>query len=186
MAIKTEVWKPIEGYEERYSVSNHGNVKSKDMFVTGKNNSYYLKRGRVLKQSLNGSGYLFITLCKSSICKPKRVHKLVAHEFIYKRCGDQCVNHIDGDKRNNHVNNLEWCTFSDNAQHALKTGLRKTKAVIGKDIFDGSEISFKSMSDASRAGFNLSGIHKSCHNLISNHKGYIWSYIDNGNLCKDS
>lgn len=105
-----ELWKPIEGYEGLYSVSTLGRIKS------------YHKDGLVLKPRLKANGYLQVVLQNG---KPKHVsiHRLVARAFIPNPEELSYVNHIDGDKTNNNIDNLEWCTASQNMLHAMHTGL---------------------------------------------------------------
>lgn len=106
-----EVWKVIPDYED-YQVSNFGRVKS-----------FKNEKQRILKSGTNTMGYLFVCLCKGG--KPKNffVHRLVALCFIPNPENKPEINHIDGHPLNNHVSNLEWCTRSENVQHALDTGL---------------------------------------------------------------
>jgi len=118
-----EIWKPIEGYEQHYEISNLGNVKSLAKVA-------YRKTGSVLKRTLdkvlklnNGSGgYKFVFLFKKNLL----VHRLVALHFLDVDSNKKYVNHIDGDKHNNCMSNLEWCTSSHNQAHAYKNGLRKS------------------------------------------------------------
>lgn len=107
------IWKtyPFDG---RFIVSNAGEVKSK---ITGK----------IYKTCKNKSGYLgFVTsLGKRKLSKLYKVHRMVAQTFIPNPENKPCVNHIDGNKQNNCVGNLEWVTYSENTTHAYKTGLCK-------------------------------------------------------------
>ena len=113
----SEEWKDIEGFEGWYQVSNLGNVRR----IAPVNGS---PRCRKLKPWVNTRGYSFVTLnvhCKKTAF---RLHRLVAEHFIGRPCDGQTdVNHIDGNKQNNSVENLEWCTRSENMIHAIKTGL---------------------------------------------------------------
>jgi len=126
-----EEWKPIKDYESLYEISNYGNIKSKDRIVNAKHNSKRIVKGRNMSFFINKSGYLEATLCKNSKKKLHRVNRLVAETFIPNSENKPCVNHKDGNKLNNNVNNLEWCTYSENLIHAWKNGLckprRKTK-----------------------------------------------------------
>jgi hypothetical protein len=79
----------------------------------------------VLKQAIATSGYLEVTLGKQA--RHLLVHRLVATALIPNSNNFPQVNHIDGDKQNNHVSNLEWCSASNNIWHSIKTGLKKTK-----------------------------------------------------------
>ena len=110
-----EIWKDIQGYEGMYQVSSHGRVRSLNYNKTGLEG--------IMSFNDNGTGYLQVYLTKNKKSKKVLVHRLVAMTFIDKIEGKNFVNHIDGNKTNNHVENLEWCTKSENQQHAYDTGL---------------------------------------------------------------
>ena len=115
-----EIWKDIQGYEGIYQVSSHGRVKSLNYNKTGLEG--------ILNPNNNGKGYLQVYLTKNKKSKKVLIHRLVAQAFLYKPIDKNYVNHKDGNKSNNNVNNLEWCTRSENQQHAFDTGLiNKTK-----------------------------------------------------------
>jgi hypothetical protein len=108
-----EIWKDIKGYEGHYQVSNLGRVKSL------KNNKELIMTN--IKSNL---GYLRVKLSKDGKIKGFPVHRLVGLNFLDLVNGKNEINHIDGDKKNNHLSNLEWCNRSENMRHADKTGLR--------------------------------------------------------------
>lgn len=121
-----EIWKPCRGYEELYEVSNLGKVRSCDKMVwNGK--VYYSKKGALKTPNLRNDGYVTVALYRNGKCKHVRVHRLVAFAFIEnnnpKSYGD--VNHIDCNRSNNEVSNLEWCNTLTNHEHSDKLG-RKT------------------------------------------------------------
>lgn len=122
-----EIWKQIKGYEELYEVSNLGNVRSKDKTIIqdAKNNSKstHLYKGKTLKPMLQNNGYYTVTLCYNQKYKIVGVHRLVAQAFIPNPDNKPQVNHIDGNKMNNCVDNLEYCTAKENMQHAFKNNL---------------------------------------------------------------
>lgn len=127
-----EIWRPIEGYEEFYEVSNLGNVRSNDRYVwNGK--VYYKKKGRVLKKTKTTTGYWKVELYKNGTRKSKRVHRLVAKAFIPKVKGRNLINHKDGNPLNNRVENLEWCNQGENMQHAYNIGLIKSNFTNNKE-----------------------------------------------------
>lgn len=103
-----EEWKPVKGYEDFYQISNLGNI------------SNYRK---VLKPFINNSGYQVIDLRVNGIRKKFLIHRLVAKHVIVNPQNLKVVNHKDGNKLNNSVDNLEWCTNSENILHARRTGL---------------------------------------------------------------
>jgi hypothetical protein len=102
--INAKVWFDIPNYEGLYSVTWDGEV-------------YSWIRKRILKPDL-AKGYLRVTLCKNKIYKRYTVHRLVALVFIDNPYDKKFVNHIDGNKQNNCVRNLEWCTSSENEKHS--------------------------------------------------------------------
>lgn len=119
-----EVWKDIPGYEGLYQVSSFGNVKSLGRY--GKNRYKPIWRpGKVLSAGKDNKGYLTVVLSKNSKRHTYKVHRLVALTFIPKEDGKPQINHIDGNKSNNNINNLEWCSQSENMLHAWETGLQK-------------------------------------------------------------
>lgn len=119
--MNTEKWLPVVGYESLYEVSNFGRVRSLDHQVKKKNGVVEQKRGKELSPRLAGKGYLYVTLYYSGVRNQVAVHRLVAMAFIGADNGLH-VNHIDLDKTNNTVENLEWVTRSGNAQHAKSAG----------------------------------------------------------------
>lgn len=113
-----EIWKDIEGYEGLYQVSNLGRVKS-----LSKKRGFGEQKEKVLKPWITNLGYCTVTLYKNSLSQIKRVHRLVAEAYIPNPENKETVNHIDGNKQNNTVENLEWNTQSENINHSIKTGL---------------------------------------------------------------
>jgi hypothetical protein len=129
--MEKEIWKDIKGYEGLYQVSSLGRVKSLDKFV--KNNlGKYFKKGRILRRNMTLKGYYFVTLSKSDKGKKKRVHRLVAETFIPNPNNLPQINHINGIKIDNRVENLEWVSPKENTQHAWKIGLIKKEMYKGK------------------------------------------------------
>lgn len=117
--MEKEIWKPISGYEGLYVVSNIGNVK---------NNSGILITGCIDK-----IGYMSVTLTKNGEIKKFLRHRLVALNYIQNPESKRTVNHIDGNKSNNSIENLEWNTHSENHKHAFdKLGRKPNKTCEGK------------------------------------------------------
>jgi hypothetical protein len=109
-----EKWKWIEGYKNRYKISTYGNVKS---FVG--------KSIKTMKHSPNSKGYGFVELCYNGGSVTKAVHRLVAETFLKRDNKYLQVNHKDGNKLNNNINNLEWVTARENIIHSYKNNLKK-------------------------------------------------------------
>ena len=118
-----EVWKDIVGHEGIYQVSNKGRVKSVERKVKHVDGRVRRLKERILTNKTYRDNYPSVSLWKNNKGKEFNVHRLVAEHFLDKKSEDLIVNHKDGDKRNNDVNNLEWVTYSENTQHAIKTGL---------------------------------------------------------------
>ena len=119
-----EVWKSVKDYNGFYEVSNLGRIRSVDRYVRWKQcNRFYPGKVRLIGR--NEYGYRTILFSKDGVEKCRRVSRLVALAFIPNPKRLPEVNHKDGNKLNDHVSNLEWCTKSDNIKHAWRTGLNK-------------------------------------------------------------
>jgi len=123
----TEIWKDIEGYEGSYQVSNLGRVKSLNRVVKSFGETTRKHNGRIMTPTIRSGGYFNLFLCRKSVCKIYKVHRIVAKAFCEGYKEELQVNHIDGDKLNNRSDNLEWCTAKQNSIHAFATGLNKGK-----------------------------------------------------------
>lgn len=105
------MWKPIEGFEELYKVSDNGQVQR-----IGSN---------ILKPQDNSKGYLIVSLSKNGHRKSYKIHRLVLKAFVPNPDNLNITNHLDGNKKNNNVSNLEWTTSAKNNQHAWDNGLNQ-------------------------------------------------------------
>lgn len=124
----------MEGEEWKYhpiftsvAVSSLGRISSKDKIVLHNYGNTAVKKGKILSQSITSKGYLNCGITHDGKTKTMRVHRLVAETFIPNTENKPQVNHIDGNKINNSVNNLEWNTSTENVRHAWRTGLQKEK-----------------------------------------------------------
>ena len=129
----TEEWRDIAGYEGLYKVSNRGEVMRMAQDTIGKYGDVYHKPEHLLKQSqggkgaAEGKGYLQVNLFRGGKMRAHRIHRLVAEAFIPNPFLLPQVNHLDGNKLNNCVENLEWCDGNRNVRHAYATGLMHGK-----------------------------------------------------------
>lgn len=150
--LPNEQWKDISGYENLYQVSNMGRIRTVDRKETVKSNGGVRHwKGRILK--VKGETYKTgyrVSLWKEGVEKDFLVARLVSMNFIELPFEKLTVNHIDGNRFNNKIENLEWVTLKENIQHGFKTGLYPTKKVIISNIKTGEAKHFKSLSEASR------------------------------------
>ena len=119
----SEIWKDIEGYEGLYQVSNRGRVKSLERIVMRKNGRPYSVPELIKERQIDHKGYDRIGLNKNGKKKRFFVHRLVLQAFNPSSDETLEVNHIDGNKLNNNVENLEWVTSSENSIHAFENNL---------------------------------------------------------------
>jgi hypothetical protein len=119
-----DYWKPIKGYEEKYSVSYCGGVRSLNRIVNGRMNGKRFVSGKILRPCLDIRGYLYVNLYNKNGKMAKKIHRLVAETFVSNPNNYPQVNHMVGVKPINFVPNLEWCTSSYNLKHAFANGLK--------------------------------------------------------------
>ena len=187
----TEIWKDIQGYEGLYQVSNFGRIKALHKVVSHKYAGTKTIPECIKKIQKNLNGYSIIVLSINNKPKTFTVHRLVAKHFIHNPENKPEVNHIDGDKGNNHISNLEWNTKSENNQHAYNNGLKKgsthLKGKTGSLCFNsipvlqilsnGKEIKFASATEAEKnIGISRRGISQCARGIQSFAGGHKWKY----------
>ena len=129
--FKVSEYRNVVGYEDSYIVTDTGNVYSLPRKIyNGK--GYYEYKGKKMKQVLNHKGYPCVYLSKNGKDKYMSVHRLVAMAFIPNPNNLPQVNHKNGNKIDNRVGNLEWCTNSENQLHAWNLGLQKVSGKAGR------------------------------------------------------
>lgn len=175
------MWKPIKDYEDLYLINTNGQVLS-------------IKSNRILKEITVANGYLCVNLSRNNNHKPFRIHRLVAQAFIDNPLKKLQINHKDGNKLNNTMSNLEWCTASENQIHAYKNGLHKRgnkMCAAGKESIHSIKVNqydlnnnfIKCWDYIKLAGESLN-IHSNsisycCKGKYKSAGKYIWKYFNN-------
>jgi hypothetical protein len=177
------VRKNIDGFEH-YIIDSDGYVISKERYITESGSGkVYKLRERVLKPHKAGKGYLVVNLRKDNKTFGFYIHRLVAESFIENPNNFKVVNHIDGNKENNSIKNLEWCSYSANNQHAYDTGLRgrgsnhyKSK-LTEEDVIEIKHLYFYENVKRSEIYKLFPNVHRATiHDVLS---GKTWKHITN-------
>lgn len=175
------IWKDVVGYEGLYKVSNIGEVKRifTKTFTYSKNNTVTINEA-LIPQNYS-SGYFRISLRKNNIETQYSAHRLVAEAFIPNLDNKPFVNHINGVKDDNRLENLEWCTVSENSLHSVRVLGKNSNEKYRKPVLqlsvEGEIIKeFKSIKEVAEFGFNRVMVSKVCNNKAKIHKGYYWSF----------
>lgn len=167
ISLEGEVWKNIDKTNGRYKISSLGRVVS------------FLNGHKLLSIKTSKNGYMKINIARNNKYKlSSLVHRLVAEAFIPNPDNKPCIDHIDGDRSNNNVNNLSWVSYLENSLNPITLSrLRASVLINAKEILrikDGEiENSFQSLREAERNGFNRSII-QDCLKKGRTHKGYYW------------
>ena len=164
------MWKPIKGYEGIYEVSDAGGVRSCERITP---DGKYLST-KILNGGRYPNGYEFVCLRKAGHNRNRMTHRLVAEAFLPNPDNLPCVNHKDGNKHNNDVSNLEWCTYSQNRKHAYDVGIAPQRGLPRKVTVKQGEhiILFDTMVDCS----NFFGFKKTWLNGQIRKHGCTFSY----------
>lgn len=159
-----EKWLPVVGYEGLYEVSSLGRVRSLPRNTT---------KGKILAQQITKFGYLKVALVKNNVPKFFQVHRLVAISFIPNPNNLPQVNHINENKLDNRVENLEWCTAKYNMNYS------NAKRVAQNTLDEKLVAIYPSLIEASnQTGFWYGNISRCCLGKRKTAYGYIWKYID--------
>ncbi len=170
-----EIWKAIKGYEGYYEISNYGRVKSLQnrQYNFKTQQVEIIKREKILKSSKVKRGYYAISLVKNGESKSFYIHRLIAIAFIKNEFNKPVINHIDENKENNNIDNLEWCTQKENIQ---KYGNIKIKQYDKKGnlikIWNGLN------ETARKLNLQASKICLCCQGKRKSTGGYVWRYGD--------
>jgi hypothetical protein len=179
-----EIWKDIIDYDGHYQASNLGRIKSVKRYVNrGFNNDLKTVPEKIRQQSIDKDGYLTIRLHINGIRKNYFVHRLIAEAFLENTENKSQVNHIDGNKKNCYLTNLEWVTQSENIKHSYSIGARSPsggaiayKPIIQKDMNGNILRNYKSIREAKNETKvnNISACLKGKYTHAGNYK---WEYL---------
>ncbi len=174
-----EVWKPIPGFEGYYEASNMGNIRSLDRFTKNRWGSCTFHKSQLMKCRIVKNGYAHVKLTKDGNKFEPLVHRIIADMFIPNPDNLPQINHKNGDKSDNRVSNLEWCTSSQNQLHSrrvLKRHCGKSrKPVICLETGE----TFDSLTSAGKTlGINSGGIYYVCEGRNKQAKGMHFKYAD--------
>jgi hypothetical protein len=169
-----EVWRDVPGYEGLYQVSDCGNVRSLNYKRKGTVGLLYLKR--------HPNGYRQVELHKDGKKRMLTVHRLVASAFLPKPTEGQVVNHLNEDKYDNRVSNLEWCSFAENVRysrtrHPIDRPLKRTRAVLqltktGEFVKEWNNL----ITIKHKLGFNEFSVSECCEGNRKTAYGFKWQY----------
>ena len=199
LKIKEETFVDIKGYDGRYKIGNKGTIIG---LSRSKDNRYNNKQW-ILKQYENKNGYMYVTLQKDKKRKTIKVHRLVAEHFIENPNNYPCVNHIDSNRKNNDVSNLEWVTHKQNMEHAVKNHRFDNMAKLNSERMKGNKLNgyiyaneitkkkiiqcdlddnfikeYESISEASRqTGINIMSISCCANKKRKSGGGYLWHFV---------
>lgn len=185
-----ELWKPIDGYEGYYEVSNLGVIRSVEHYVTRKNGVSFFCRQQIILPFKDRKGYLEVILYKGGRSKHIKVHRAVALAFIPQIQGKAEINHKDENKENNSVPNLEWCDHLSNIRYG--TGIErgrtnrtpKIRKTVGKPILmidlNGNIVKrYECISDVCLDHISSSHVTECCKGKRKMYKQHYWKF-ENG------
>ena len=182
--MEQEIWKDVKGYEGLYQASINGKIKSINHIRKNGTNEY-VQKGKILKFNLNSNGYYRVRLSKNGIAKTYRVNRLIALTFIENPLNKKTVNHINGNKLDNRVENLEWATEREQAIHRhniLKvpySDCKKCHEANKKKIIRSDGKIYNSLQEAKQDLNNTNAhITEVCQGKLKKTCGYSFKYLE--------
>lgn len=191
-----EIWKDIKGYENLYQVSNMGRVKSLERIIIRCDNKTQTIKEKILKTRIGNNGYYTIILSKKGEIKKIDIHRLIAIAFIPNPDNKPCIDHINGDRTDNRIENLRWVTQKENINNPISISKMKKnhhlKNTFGAEhplskpilqfTLDGKLVrKWDSAVDIKKElGFNNCHISSCCNGKRKTANGYIWKYYYKG------
>lgn len=170
-----EQWRPVKGYEDKYEVSNLGRVRS--YYDNGTN--HLVQESHLIRQKITNANRCCVALCQEGHAKYCFTHRLVAQAFIENPEAKPEINHIDGNPRNNCVENLEWVTRSENHLHRIYTLKKNPLQQCRRVKCEETGIVYDSVRAAARdIGCDHKSIIRVAQGTQSHAYGYHWSYVE--------
>lgn len=174
-----EVWVRVPGYAGSYEVSNAGRVRSVDRKCPTKSGAMQTRKGRILKQQVNRYGYLYVTLCDGTKHRNTSVHRIVMSAF--KGDSPLTVNHINEDKRDNRLENLEYMTAEENLAYGTGVarrieGAKRTRTPVESyDLETGETVQrFDGVNETAKYGYSPQTVSHCCNGKNKSHRGLGW------------
>lgn len=177
-----EIWKDIPDYEERYQASSEGRIRSVDREVRHWQGGVSVIKGKVIKPTMSRKGYLRVQLHKEGKMKCFRVHRLVWMAFNGEIPDGYEVNHIDEDKTNNRLINLNIMTHKQNVNFGTRNqraAKALSKPVVAFDKTGNVVLEFTSIIEGQRNGYDSGSLCNCCKGKLKHHRGLRWKYKEN-------
>ena len=179
-----DLWRDIPNFEGLYQASANGEIRSLDHIRKNGTNEYK-QNGKILKFNKNPNGYLQVRLSKNGVAKTYRVNRLIALTFIENPLNKETVNHINGNKLDNRVENLEWATHKEQTKHMHEvlgvpySDCKKCHEANKKKIIRSDGKIYNSLQEAKRDLKNKNAhITEVCQSKLKNTCGYSFKYLE--------
>lgn len=190
ISLEGEIWKDVIGYEGLYMVSSFGRIISLGRIVQNPAGGPYWIETKLLNPYINKYGYYSINLRKDNKATTMRIHRIMCKTFLPNPNNLPSIDHIDGNKQNNLLSNLKWCSCKENSNNpntkrrmSISAKIRCSEGrihhqeIVGVNIYNPKDIiCFDRIMDASKYGFCAPSITKCCKGRLNKHQNYRWYY----------